>query len=318
MKRLGALSVSVDTSVVKCPECTSRDLAYDEKRGERHCNECGIVLQDLMIDPGAEWRSFGGDNGGPDKSRVGAPVSNLIPDKGLSTDIDWQNKDFAGTSISHKNRSQMYRMRKWQKRARHKGARERNLQEALTKIQYVCSKLGLPKTVAERAADIYRRALYEDIIRGRSIEITSGAAVFIANQQLLTARTVDDIASVMKSNPKEIGRSYRHIKRSLMIRTPPPSPMTYVSRFCSELGLNSKSENRTREIILLAEERELTYGKSPSGITAAALYIAGYQCDQVRTQREISEVTNVTEVTIRNRYKGLLTNLQLELEIPNK
>ena len=70
MKRLGALSVSVDTSVVKCPECSSRDLAYDEKRGERHCNECGIVLQDLMIDPGAEWRSFGGDNGGPDKSRV--------------------------------------------------------------------------------------------------------------------------------------------------------------------------------------------------------------------------------------------------------
>ena len=64
----------------------------------------------------------------------------------------------------------------------------------------------------------------------------------------------------------------------------------------------------------MAEEKELTYGKSPTGITAAALYIAGYQTNQIRTQREISEITNVTEVTIRNRYKGLLDSLDFEIE----
>ena len=267
-----------------------------------------------MIDPSAEWRTFNQDGGGPDRSRVGAPVSNLIHDKGLSTEIDWQNKDFAGSAISAKNRSQMYRMRKWQKRARTKGSKERNLSEALTKIQYICSKLNLPKTVAERSADIYRKALAEDLIRGRSIEITSAASVFIANQQMLTARTVEDLAIMLKVNPKEIGRTYRFLKRRLMIRTPPPSPLTYVSRFCSELGLNSGTENQVREIIRMAEEKELTYGKSPTGITAAALYIAGYQTNQIRTQREISEITNVTEVTIRNRYKGLLDSLDFEIE----
>lgn len=254
-------------------------------------------------------------DGGPDRSRVGAPVSNLIHDKGLSTEIDWQNRDFSGSAISSKNRSQMYRMRKWQKRARTKGSKERNLSEALAKIQYLCSKLNLPKTVAERSADIYRKALAEDLIRGRSIEITAGASVFIANQQMLTARTVEDLAEILKVNPKEIGRTYRFLKRRLMIRTPPPSPMTYVSRFCSELGLNSDTEGKVREIIRMAEEKELTYGKSPTGITAAALYIAGYQTNQVRTQREISDITNVTEVTIRNRYKGLLSSLNFELEI---
>jgi len=306
--------VSVDTTLVKCPECSSRNLVYDENRGERHCNECGMVLEESMIDPSAEWRTFNQDGGGPDRSRVGAPVSNLIHDKGLSTEIDWQNKDFAGSAISAKNRSQMYRMRKWQKRARTKGSKERNLSEALTKIQYICSKLNLPKTVAERSADIYRKALAEDLIRGRSIEITSAASVFIANQQMLTARTVEDLAIMLKVNPKEIGRTYRFLKRRLMIRTPPPSPLTYVSRFCSELGLNSGTENQVREIIRMAEEKELTYGKSPTGITAAALYIAGYQTNQIRTQREISEITNVTEVTIRNRYKGLLDSLDFEIE----
>ena len=273
-----------------------------------------MVLEESMIDPSAEWRTFNQDGGGPDRSRVGAPVSNLIHDKGLSTEIDWQNKDFAGSAISAKNRSQMYRMRKWQKRARTKGSKERNLSEALTKIQYICSKLNLPKTVAERSADIYRKALAEDLIRGRSIEITSAASVFIANQQMLTARTVEDLAIMLKVNPKEIGRTYRFLKRRLMIRTPPPSPLTYVSRFCSELGLNSDTENQVREIIRMAEEKELTYGKSPTGITAAALYIAGYQTNQIRTQREISEITNVTEVTIRNRYKGLLDSLDFEIE----
>lgn len=306
--------MSVDTTLVKCPECSSRNLVYDENRGERHCNECGMVLEESMIDPSAEWRTFNQDGGGPDRSRVGAPVSNLIHDKGLSTEIDWQNKDFAGSAISAKNRSQMYRMRKWQKRARTKGSKERNLSEALTKIQYICSKLNLPKTVAERSADIYRKALAEDLIRGRSIEITSAASVFIANQQMLTARTVEDLAIMLKVNPKEIGRTYRFLKRRLMIRTPPPSPLTYVSRFCSELGLNSDTENQVREIIRMAEEKELTYGKSPTGITAAALYIAGYQTNQIRTQREISEITNVTEVTIRNRYKGLLDSLDFEIE----
>ena len=59
----------------------------------------------------------------------------------------------------------------------------------------------------------------------------------------------------------------------------------------------------------------MTHGKSPSGIVAAALYIAGQETGQARTQREIAEVTNVTEVTIRNRYKQLANNLGIKLEI---
>lgn len=307
--------VSVDTTVVKCPECYSRDLVYDETRGERHCRQCGMVLENQMIDPTAEWRDFNSDGARTDRSRVGAPSTILIHDKGLSTNIDWQNRDYSGASISSKNRSQMHRMRKWQVRAKSKSYKDRNLMTALARIQHICSKLGLPKTLAERSSAIYRRALDADMIRGRSIDTTAAAAVFIANQQMRTARTVDDISKELKINPKEVGRAYRFMKRKLMIRTPPPSPLVYVSRFCSELGLGKKTENRTREIIELAEERELTHGKSPCGITAAAIYVAGHETGQVRTQREISDVTNITEVTIRNRYKQLVKSLEIEFEV---
>ena len=307
--------MGVDTTIVKCSECNSRDLVYDENRGERHCEDCGLLLEEGIVDQSPEWREFNEGGDSTNRSRVGAPVTNLLHDKGLSTQIDWQNRDYAGAAINSKNRSQMYRMRKWQMRSRVKGSQERNLSVALVQIGLVCSKMGLPKTINERGADIYRQALKAGLVRGRSIEGTVAASLFIANQQLRTARTVDDFAKVTKLTPKEISRTYRDMKRKLSIKTPVPTPMVYVGRFVNKLGLNSDTERRTREIIKLAEERELTHGKSPSGIVAAALYIAGQQTGQIRTQREIAEVTNVTEVTIRNRYKQLANSLGIVLEI---
>ena len=42
--------------IVKCPECGSRSLTRDETRGEVVCDDCGLVLEDNVIDQGAEWR----------------------------------------------------------------------------------------------------------------------------------------------------------------------------------------------------------------------------------------------------------------------
>ena len=307
--------MGVDTTVVKCPECSSRDLEYDENRGERHCTNCGIVLENDIVDQSPEWRDFNDAGQQTDRSRVGEPMTNLLHDKGHSSNIDWQNRDYSGAAIKSKNRSQSYRMRKWQARSRTKGSKERNLQQALALIQQLCSKLKLPKTVQERSADIYRKSLAEDLVRGRSIDSMVCASIFIANQQMLTARTVDDIAKVARIGPKEIGRTYRDVKRKLMIRTPLPDPKIYVSRFCSELQLGPKVQRSALDIIRRAEEMEMTHGKSPCGVAAAAIYIASQLSEQSRTQREIAEVTNVTEVTIRNRYKQLAKSLKIELDI---
>jgi transcription initiation factor TFIIB len=99
----------------------------------------------------------------------------------------------------------------------------------------------------------------------------------------------------------------------LLIKTPVPDPQIYIDRFCSELGMNSDCKTKARELVKEADRLELTHGKSPSGIAAAAIYIAGQLTGQIRTQRDIAEVTNVTEVTIRNRYKQLTKALGITL-----
>jgi transcription initiation factor TFIIB len=66
-------------------------------------------------------------------------------------------------------------------------------------------------------------------------------------------------------------------------------------------------------IIDQAKEQGITIGKAPGGLAAAALYIAGIIEDDRRTQREIAESANVTEVTVRNRYKDIVKRLGITL-----
>ena len=56
----------------------------------------------------------------------------------------------------------------------------------------------------------------------------------------------------------------------------------------------------------------MTSGRGPTGIAAAALYVAALMNNEKRTQREVADVAGITEVTIRNRYKELLDRLGLE------
>ncbi|MUV91066.1 transcription initiation factor IIB 2, partial [Halapricum sp. CBA1109] len=127
-----------------CPECGADGIAV-EKRGETVCEACGVVIEEDMIDHGPEWRAF--DSNEKDrKSRVGAPSTNTLHDKGLSTKIDWQDTDAKGSSLSPRKRSQMVRLRTWDERFRAQSARERNLKQALGEVDRMASALGLPET----------------------------------------------------------------------------------------------------------------------------------------------------------------------------
>ena len=70
---------------------------------------------------------------------------------------------------------------------------------------------------------------------------------------------------------------------------------------------------KTVDILKQAADRELTSGRGPTGVAAAAIYIASILSGERRTQREVAEVAGVTEVTIRNRYKELAERLDIDI-----
>jgi transcription initiation factor TFIIB len=67
------------------------------------------------------------------------------------------------------------------------------------------------------------------------------------------------------------------------------------------------------DIINEARRKGIVAGKDPMGLAAAALYVACVLQQEKKTQKEIAEVANVTEVTVRNRYKGLKESLKLNV-----
>lgn len=300
--------------VQSCPECHSTRLMRDYECAEIVCMNCGYVLAAKITDRGPEWRAFD-DEQRAKRTRVGAPLTYTIHDKGLSTMIDWHDRDVYGKSLSPGQKAQVYRLRKWQRRIRVSDATERNLAFALSEITKIANNLNLPKSILETASVIYRKAVKERLIRGRSIQGVTAAAIYLACRQCGLARTLEEIAQASSVNKKEVGRSYRFLIKELNYSIPPLKPSQYITKFSNQLTMQGKVEEIAHKILGAAKELKLTSGRGPTGIAAAASYIASVLTGERKTQREIAEIAQVTEVTIRNRYKELVERLMFNMTI---
>ncbi|WP_299266390.1 transcription initiation factor IIB [Halorientalis sp.] len=300
-----------EAEAVDCPECGGH-LIMDNEHGETVCEDCGLVVEEDEIDRGPEWRAFDASEK-DEKSRVGAPTTNMMHDKGLSTNIDWRDKDAYGNSLGSRQRQKMQRLRKWNERFRTRDSKERNLKQALGEIDRMASALGLPENVRETASVIYRRALDEDLLPGRSIEGVSTASVYAAARQAGVPRSLDEITEVSRVEKSEIARTYRYVARELGLEVKPADPESYVPRFASSLELSDEAEHRARQLLQNAKEKGVHSGKSPVGLAAAAVYAAALLTNEKTTQAAVSEVADISEVTIRNRYHELL---EAEQDLP--
>jgi len=182
----------------------------------------------------------------------------------------------------------------------------------MSELRRVASFLDLPSVVRDESARIYNFVLQRGLVRGRSMESVIAACVYAACRSYNIPRTLDEISNASEVERKEIGRTYRFIIRKIGLKVTPSSPKDYISRFSSTLHLSPKSQNEALKILQKAEISELTSGRGPAGIAAAALYVAALINDEKKTQREVADVAGITEVTIRNRYKELLERLDLE------
>jgi transcription initiation factor TFIIB len=266
------------------------------------------------VDDGPEWRAFNSAERSK-RSRVGSPVTMTVHDKGLSTQIGFENRDAMGKKLSAKRRSEMFRLRKWNTRARIQSSQDRNLAQAMSELDRLSSQLGLPRSVRETASVIYRLAIKEKLIRGRSIEAMVAASAYAAARQRRVPRTLDEMANHTRISKKDLGRCYRLMVQELSLKIPLANPTDYITRFASDLKLTGATARRAIDLVTKAKQAGITAGKDPTGLAAAALYISGIVEGERRTQREIAEAATVTEVTVRNRYKELVRVLDVSMGI---
>jgi transcription initiation factor TFIIB len=297
-----------------CPECASVVSIHDIIRGEIICSQCGLVLDSNIIDLGPEWRAFTKEQRDL-RRRVGSPINYMRSEKGLTTTLGWGFRDGRGRMISAHRRAEIHRMRKWQRRSRQNSSIERNLGLALREAERLISQMRLPFSIKDSVAILYRKILSRNLIRGRTIEGIIAAVLYIICRKFQIPITIKEISQHSRIDEKSLGRIYRFIMKEFDVNIPTVSPKGFVPRFAEELNLPKRVERYAIKILEMAKQKLIISGKAPTGLAAAALYIASITRGHQATQREIADVANVTEVTIRNRYKELSAELNLKMEM---
>jgi len=286
-----------------CSRCGKKELITDTETGEIFCGGCGYVSSERVESTGPERRSFPDDR--INRERTGIGTSLAIHDQGLSTVISPTNRDATGQPLSNSMKKTLKRLRIWDSRSQNDPI-DRNFRQAFNELYRLKDKLSLSDSVIEKAAYIYRKALDKKLIRGRSISGMIGSALYAACREVETPRTLKEIAMTMNIKKGDLAACYRLLIKELDLKIPVVDSVQNVARIASKIGLPEKTRRYAIEILRKAEESKISAGKNPMALAATALYISCVKMGVRRTQRDLAEAANITEVTIRNRHKGLL------------
>ena len=303
-----------------CPECQS-SLVDDVQNGEIICSGCGVVVADQMADYGPESKGSSLEEK-MKLARATGQTTYSQHDLGITTEISISSKDFSGKSINSEVANQMHNLRKWQQRVRVSSPRERRLANVLTKIGEACNGLSLPKNVLETASMIYRNLDEKMDVKGKSVASISAATIYMACKQCDVVRSLDEICQGLCA-PKEIkakaklaARYYRTMVMEMGTFTAPVVTMDkYISKIANLTKTDVRVERLALEIADKTKNNNIADGKAPNGIAAAYLYVASILLGQNVLQRDVSSIAGVTEVTIRNRCKEILTSYQLKVTL---
>jgi transcription initiation factor TFIIB len=303
-----------------CPECHSA-LIDDIHNGEKICSGCGLVAMEQMSDSGPESRSTNPEER-MKNSRATGQTTYSQHDLGIRTEIAMGTKDFSGKTINAEVANQMYNLRKWQTRIRVASPRERRLANILQKVGETCQAMSLPKNVLESASMIYRNFESQFEAKGKSVTCMSAATIYMACKQCDVVRSLEEICVATGSskeldmNVKLTAKYYRMLVMELGTSTAPVVTLDkYISKIANLAKLDVRVERLAAEIAQKTQDHSIADGKAPNGLAAAYLYIASILLGQSMLQRDVSSIAGITEVTIRNRCKEILSVYKIKITL---
>jgi transcription initiation factor TFIIB len=282
-------------------------MITDAYTGEIACGSCGIVSSDQVVDQGSE--SVGSNpNDYMNNSRVGAKRSLKMIDMGLSTIIEAKDRDVTGKPLSLENRRMFYRLRMWDRNSR-SAASSKSFQKAFILLDAISSKLGLPESVVEETAYLFRKIAARKILAGRSTTAMLCATIYITCRITDTPRTLQDVVDAGNIKKKVLQRTYRFLAKELDLSPEAYSPSEFVTRIAKGLTLSEKTQRLAFKILDLCSKKQVSTSKNPMAMAAAAVYLASTITDEGVSQLKISKISGISAVTIRERRKEIVMKI---------
>jgi transcription initiation factor TFIIB len=271
------------------------------------------VEREALIDMGQEWSAFNQREVNR-KVRTGAPSTFLMHDKGLTTMIGRGNRDCMGKKLNPKKMQEIRRLQRWNSRTKTQDSLDRNLNHANLEIDRLGSVMQAPKSVREATAKLYRTVSKKGLVRGRSIEGVVASCLYIIFKKFNIPKTISEIAEKTDIDKKKIGRYYRTLCNELGLNLKATDPMSHLPKYSSELGLSSDCNACAKKIIQATKDYNIAMGKDSRGMCAASIYIAGKLThSEGITQAMLSDMSGITETTIRNRQKEICKKFSIKI-----
>ncbi len=295
------------TELIHQKNCKKNEMITDAYTGEIACGSCGIVSSDQIVDQGSE--SVGSNpNDYMNNSRVGAKRSLKMIDMGLSTIIEAKDRDVTGKPLSLENRRMFYRLRMWDRNSR-SAASSKSFQKAFILLDAISSKLGLPESVVEETAYLFRKIAARKILAGRSTSAMLCATIYITCRITDTPRTLQDVVEAGNIKKKVLQRTYRFLAKELDLSPEAYSPSEFVTRIAKGLTLSEKTQRLAFKILDLCAKKQVSTSKNPMAMAAAAVYLASTITDEGVSQLKISKISGISAVTIRERRKEIVMKI---------
>ncbi len=278
-----------------CPACKGK-LVSDIERGERICSRCGMVRgspYDLSHSNTGSFSTMEGES-------LKSPTSLMMYDIGLPTFIDKKNIDANGNAIQ--GNADIEKLRRLNKFAISIDSKTRNLKKAVKEILRITEILGMSPSIAERASYIYRKALNQKLIRGRSITGIVAATIYIACKDAGIHFPMEQMEVLVENcSRRNVTHYYKLLLRCMKMNVTAPEPTRYLSRIAARAKLSGKTERRAFEILSQVEGEPTLSGKKPISLAASALYLAALQVGEHTTQLRVAIAAELTTITIRKR-----------------
>lgn len=187
------------------------------------------------------------------------------------------------------------------------------LSAVFSKITEKCEGLQLPKNVITRAQHVYQIADSQRAVKGKKEATIIAACIIYASRDAGANRTMSEIGQALKVTKKELGQVFILVKSAVQREKGSSGSMEAVSgpttsmdsiealiaRYCNLLDIDNTVQNASRHVANLAMSKAPIDGRNPASIAAAVVYFTCTLFERGTTAKEISEIAQMGESTIK-------------------
>ncbi|RHZ88861.1 hypothetical protein Glove_21g84 [Diversispora epigaea] len=287
-----------------CPDCKNPNpkLIEEFANGDMVCGECGLVLDDKIIDTRSEWRTFNNDERNNDPSRIGA-VSDPLDPSALDTSISWQgntNNEFPSSSSS------LSLSRTHFKATINKS--NVSLRYVLQEIESICHSMDLSTEIIETTKQLYRRSNEEKILRGKDKVVIYAACIYIACRIMKVGRSLKEIIAVTRVSKGHLSRAIKILVSTFDLNLEQMTSEDLMARFCNRLAISPEVTGTSIKVSQRIEQLGLLAGRTQNTVAAAVIL---FVTTMLKYPISIDNISNVSGMATSS-IKGACRMIEVE------